>query len=119
MRGQVGSKQRRGELALILAHQFVVAEQPEDRDHRLARVFSDPLAVALYQVEGDLERLGILAGCGEGVGQGQLELEVVGVGRRGSARGLDSAGRRALCAQGELGLKLLSLRLEKPAPLKS
>ena len=79
--------QHQRELPLILGHKLIARRKKlEDRDHHLPGLLADSLAIALHQIQAEGEGLGILTGGGKGFSQGELELEIVGMGGQKGAR---------------------------------
>ena len=73
--------QHQRELPLILGYKLIARRKKlEDRDHHLPGLLADSLAIALHQIQAEGEGLGILTGGGKGFSQGELELEIVGMG---------------------------------------
>ena len=113
------SDQHQRELTLIFGDELGIRGQElKDRDHGLAGLLADSLAVALDKLEAERQGIGILAGGGQGLGELELQVRVVGIGGQCRACGLDAAGLPGLEAERQLGLDLLGLGLEKPAPLQ-
>ena len=83
----------------------------------LASALADGLAVAFDQLEADRQGVVVLPGRGQGLGELELELGVVGVLGERRAGGLDAAaGLPPLEPEGDLGLEPLGLGLEEPVP---
>src|SRR5271166_3100825 len=79
--------QHQRELPLILGHKLIARRKKlEDRDHHLPGLLADSLAIALHQTQAEGEGVGILTGGGQGFSQGELELEIVGMGGQKGAR---------------------------------